>query len=223
MNGSHDVGGMHGFGPVQADPEEPLFHAPWERTVFGMLRATLPRCFNIDEFRHAIERMGNIAYLDSTYYEHWLACLEMLLVEKGVLDAGELDARVAAAEAGTLAEPPLPAQARITVSHPGGIPYWREGPPPRFAEGDRVRARNLHPRGHTRLPRYARGRRGVIAATHGVMVYPDSNAHGQGEQPQAVYSVRFAAEELWGADAEGRGAVFLDLWESYLEPDEERR
>ncbi len=218
MNGSHDVGGMHGFGPVTIDPDEPLFREPWERTVFGMIRATLPRFYNIDEFRHAIERMGNIDYLDSTYYEHWLACLEILLVEKGVVAAGELDRRARLSAAGVLTVTALAAQAAVTVSHPGGISYWREGTEPRFAVGDAVRARNLHPPGHTRLPRYARGKRGTIAAVHGVMVFPDSNAHGQGEQSQAVYSVRFESAELWGESADGRGAVYLDVWDSYLNP-----
>jgi nitrile hydratase len=224
MNGVHDMGGMHGFGPVVREAHEPVFHGDWERRVQGVMRTALARgLYNLDEMRHGIERMAPAAYLAASYYERWLAAAERLLAEKGVVRPAELEARVALLAADP--DAPLPRsedpafvermRARLTA-RPS---YEREGPAPRFAVGDRVRARNLHPTGHTRLPRYARGKRGVIHALRGCHIFPDTHAHGQGEQPRPLYSVRFEARELWGESAEAGGGVYLDLWESYLEPD----
>lgn len=223
MDGVHDVGGMHGFGPVEREDNEPVFHAPWEAAVVAIMRAAGRRgLYNIDEFRHGIERMDPAHYLGSSYYEHWLDGIARLLLEKGVVKAEELDARTeffrerpeapAAALTG-----PVPARAPAS-------PDWvqsavREAPVrPRFAPGDPVATRNVHPRGHTRLPRYARGKRGVIQRVHGVHVFPDTNAHGLGEEPQPLYSVQFEGRELWGESAEPNQLVHLDLWESYLLP-----
>lgn len=224
MDGVHDLGGMQGFGPIEPEENEPVFHFPWEAVVLAMQHAGRSRgMFNIDEFRHGIERMVPAHYLRATYYEKWLDGITRVLVEKGVVGADELAARRAFFEQ----RPDAPATAALAAPLPArravyaGPPYdfIREtGAPPRFAPGDPVRTREMHPRGHTRLPRYARGKRGVIHCCHGVHVFPDTNAHGDGEQPQPLYSVRFDARELWGESAEPNHAVHIDLWESYLQP-----
>ncbi len=201
MNGVHDMGGMHGFGRVRAEPDEPVFHASWEGRVLAMQLRARGRIYNMDEFRHAIERMPAARYLDAGYYERWLTAVETLLVEKGVVSAEEL--------ATGRATSPAPAPA----ARPSG-----DRPPlrPRFQVGDAVVARNTHARGHTRLPRYARGRRGVVRSVHGPFLLPDANAHGAGRHWQPVYAVAFAARELWGGQAAAGDVVCVDLWESYL-------
>jgi len=224
MDGVHDLGGMQGFGPVEREEHEPPFHAAWEATVMAMMRAAGGRgLYNLDEFRHAIERMKPADYLSATYYEKWLDGVTRLLVEKGVVTEADLDARTAFFEA----RPDAPATAAIGTALPPRQPsdatwvhdVWREaGAPPRFAPGDAVVTRHFHPRGHTRLPRYARGKRGVVHRLHGVHVFPDTHAHGGGESPQPLYSVAFAAGELWGEAAEPNQQVHIDLWESYLQP-----
>jgi nitrile hydratase beta subunit len=224
MDGVHDLGGMQGFGPVEREENEPAFHAAWEAAVLAMQHAGRTRgLFNIDEFRHAIERMAPAHYLRATYYEKWLDGITRILVEKGVLGEEELAARRAFFEqrpdapATAPLSGPLPARERpASVSM---VDFIREtGAAPRFATGDAVRTRAMHPRGHTRLPRYARGKRGVIHCCHGIHVFPDSNAHDAGERPEPLYSVRFDARELWGESAEPNQAVHIDLWESYLLP-----
>ncbi len=224
MDGVHDLGGMQGFGRVEREENEPVFHARWEAEVLAMMRAGGGRAvYNLDEFRHAIERMRPADYLAATYYEKWLDGITRLFLEKGVVTESEMAARTAFFGA----RPDAPAGAALTGPLPARVPFipgWTQevvretGVAPRFAPGDAVVTRNIHPRGHTRMPRYARGKRGVIHRIHGVHVFPDSHAHGLGEQPQPLYSVRFEARELWGEDAEPRQSVHLDLWESYLEP-----
>jgi nitrile hydratase beta subunit len=224
MDGVHDLGGMHGFGAIEREQDEPPFHAAWEAAVREMLSAAGSRgLFNIDEFRHGIERMDPSRYLGVTYYEKWLDGVTRLLVEKGVVSRSELEARVAFFEK----RPEAPATAALAGPPPGAgppNPAWAQdviretGATPRFRPGDPVLTRRIHPHGHTRLPRYARGKRGVIHCCHGIHVFPDSNAHGLGEQPQPLYSVRFDAGELWGEAAEPNQAVHIDLWESYLLP-----
>jgi nitrile hydratase len=216
MNGIHDLGGMHGFGRVVVERDEPVFHAPWEGRVFAMAAFALAAgVANGDAFRHAIERMDPVAYLTAGYYGRWLAALERLLLERGVLSADEIAARTrgrgrrprrAPARAVALAPPArLGARRRLVVA-------------PRFAVGAPVRARNLNPAGHTRLPRYVRGKRGTVVQVTGGWVFPDTHAHGLGEDPQHVYCVRFEAPELWGDAAEPGTAVHVDLFERYLDP-----
>jgi nitrile hydratase len=222
VNGVHDMGGMHGFGPVEREENEPVFHAEWEGRVAGINRAAQAQgVYNLDEFRHGIERMNPAAYLESTYYERWLATAERNLIEKGVITPDELEAKVAALREQSAAVPRRedPAQAERIAQRLSRRPaFRREGTAaPRFKVGDAVRTRNVHPTGHTRLPRYARGRRGVIVRYYGGYVFPDTNAHGQGEQPQPLYCVRFEARELWDASSEPGEYVHLDLWESYLD------
>jgi hypothetical protein len=192
VNGAHDMGFAHGFGPVEPEPDEPAFHAEWERRVFALTIAMgASGEWNIDSSRFAREDRPPPDYLSKTYYELWLAGLERLLAERGVLERPP--SRVLAA-----------ADVPAVLARGGAVE--REPPrPARFAAGDRVRTRAINPRGHTRLPRYARGREGVIERVHGCHVFPDSNAHGQGEDPQWLYSVRL-------------GSVFVDAFEPYLEP-----
>ena len=225
MDGVHDLGGMHGFGRVEREENEPVFHAHWEAAVLAMQRWVRGRdIVTLDEFRHAIERMAPADYLGSSYYARWLDALDRVLVEKGVVTADEVERRMAFFEA----RPDAPASAPLTAPPPPASPprrldsesSFREGTGhhPRFKEGDPVVARNTHPPGHTRLPRYTRGKRGVIAARRGVHVLPDANAHGLGERPEPLYTVRFEARELWGESAEPNQHVYVDLWESYLLP-----
>lgn len=221
MNGVHDLGGMHGFGPVEQEANEPVFHARWEAAMLTIQRTLTDRTFTIDEFRHAVERMEPDRYLASGYYERWLDGICRLLVEKGVIEPSEVDRLAAAggrrrgaARAGRRQGSPA---ADGTAA---AEPSYRRSPeqPPRFAPGDHVATRNDHRPGHTRLPRYARGKHGVVVAHYGTQVFPDTNAHGLGEHAQPLYSVRFEARELWGEGAGPREAVHLDLWEQYLLP-----
>ena len=222
MNGVHDLGGMQDWGAVEREDDEPVFHAPWEAVVVAMMRAAGARGFyNIDEFRHSIERMEPVHYLSAAYYEKWLDGITRLLIEKGVVSKDEMEARTAFfgarpdAPAAALGGPP-PKRAPFDPGWVQGV-VRETGARPRFAPGDAVTTRVIHPRGHTRLPRYARGKRGTIHRVHGIHVFPDTNAHGEGEAPQPLYSVRFEARELWGDTAEPNQWVHLDLWESYLE------
>ena len=224
MDGVHDLGGMHGFGPVAREQNEPAFHAAWEAAVYAIMRASMSNgLYNLDEFRHGVERMDPAHYLRSGYYEHWLDGITRVLVEKGVVSAEELERRT---EFFT-ARPDASATTAVRAMPSGPPPRFRwmaepsERPataPPRFAPGDAVVTRNLHPRGHTRLPRYARGRKGVVHAVHGAHVFPDTNAHGAGEQPQTLYSVCFDAREMFGETAEANQKIYIDLWEPYLDP-----
>jgi nitrile hydratase beta subunit len=220
MNGAHDMGGMHGFGPIDAEPEaqEPVFHADWEKRVFGLVRVlgTLGQ-WNGDMSRHARERQSPADYLRHSYYENWLAGLEKLLVERGLVTAGELGSGRAAGLADEdLRKRRLEAKdiSRALTGSPVTMPLAL---PPRFQPGDRVRTLNRHPAGHTRAPRYVRGRAAVIHEHHGGHGFPDQGAQGMCVA-RHLYTVRFEARELWGEDADPRGAVFVDLWEDYLEP-----
>ncbi len=222
MDGVHDLGGMDGMGSVAHTPDEPVFHADWERQTFAMVLVTMAQGhYNMDAFRHAIERMDPAEYLDTTYYEHWLAALETLLVETDVLAADRLADRAEAIGAGdaetpTREDPDLAARMRSIIES-GGSTRRGDGDPS-FSVGDTVGVREMHPAGHTRCPRYVRGARGTVIAVHGAHVFPDTNAHGDGEQPEPLYGVQFDGRALWGPDAEPNTAVSVDLWESYLTP-----
>ena len=215
MNGVHDMGGMDGFGPVVREADEPVFHAEWERRVFALVSSAMGSAqINIDEFRHAIERIPPGQYLASSYYERWLAAAETLLVERGMITREELLAKHDSSPE------TLRAQIASGIRNAGPQPIKDPGATARarFAKGDRVRARNMNPVGHTRVPRYVRGKRGVIARDWGVFVFPDTNAHHAGTKPQHCYSVEFEARELWGKSAKSREKVLIDLWQDYLEP-----
>ena len=218
MNGVHDMGGMHGMGPIEEEQNEPVFHHPWEGRVFALRRATSAwGKWNIDYRRYEIELLPPADYFRMSYYERQFAALRETLVKRGLLTRAEL-------ESGTPAEgspkkvPPFTVE-KVAELVAKGAPTSRDvAVAPRFQAGQRVRARNMHPVGHTRLPRYARGKTGTIDRDHGVFVFPDTNAHFLGEKPQHVYSVRFAARELWGEQAAPRDSVYADMWDDYLEP-----
>jgi nitrile hydratase subunit beta len=213
VNGVHDMGGMHGLGPVDPEADEPVFHHPWEARVHALVLAS-PTRGNIDAGRHRRERIPGPEYLAMSYYEKWFRALTEALVASGTITPEELASGRAA---GPRATPRLAAAAvRAALARQGS--YEREVvQAPLFKPGDAVRARNLHPEGHTRLPRYVRGRLGTIERRHGAHVFPDSNAHGWGEDPRHLYSVKFMARDLWGPDAAAGDSVCLDLWEPYLE------
>ena len=224
MNGVHDLGGMHGLGHVDVEANEPVFHNPWEKATFGILLATMGQgLYNLDEFRHGIEVMNPANYLTSSYYEHWLETMEKNLIVKGIIDRDALEAKTQEflknpeASVPQREDPELANNLSQLVR--GGASSSREvSAEPQFGVGDRVRTRNVHPQGHTRLPRYVRGKQGVVERVYDAFVLPDTNAHGGGENPEYVYCVRFEAKELWGDSAEPREVVHVDLWESYLEP-----
>jgi nitrile hydratase subunit beta len=205
MDGIHDMGGMDGFGLIQPELNEPTFHADWERRVVAIVMGVRRLIGgNLDEFRHAIERIPPARYLTSSYYERWLLAAETLLVERGILNGEELK---------SLAQPERVSVALPAVS-PRAVPA-KGSRRARFKAGDRVKVRNIHPLGHTRSPRYVRGKTGVVRRIHGIYVFPDTNAHRAGENRQHVYSVEFSARELWGRN--DRERLMIDLWEDYLE------
>lgn len=220
MDSMHDLGGRQGFGPVEREENEPVFHQRWEACVYTitnqMMRQGVIR--NVDQFRHAIERIDPVAYLTHGYYGRWLGGVENLLTEAGLIDAEKMAAGVEAR--GGDRNDPIAAR---PSSEPDQVPPAAAAgagrqlaEKPRFAVGQLVRTTATPTSGHTRLPAYARGRIGTITRLQGGWVYPDSNAHGHGEQPEHLYSVRFEGEALWGAEAEPGQSVYLDLFESYL-------
>jgi len=214
MNGAHDLGGMMGFGAIAPEADEPVFHNEWERRVFAIMGAVAGD-WSIDEDRSACEAMSPAAYLNSSYYEHWLHGLETMLVAHGFVSAAELASGRPGKARNDVGAPTRAADVWASVTKPGS--YLRSPPAPaRFKPGEKVRARNIHPTTHTRLPRYVRDRIGEITLVHGPHVFPDSNATGRGEDPRWLYAVTFSARELWGHD--NADTVTLDLWEPYLEP-----
>jgi nitrile hydratase beta subunit len=218
MNSVHDMGGMDGMGPLKYEADEPPFHAPWEARAMALTLATAAwGKWNIDVMRHARERIPAAEYLRATYYEIWLAGLVDQMVATGLVTAEEIASGSPAADAAK-ATPPLTADRVAAVLAKGNSAERAIAVAPRFKPGDKVCARNINPAGHTRLPRYARGKSGVVVRDHGVHVLPDSNAHFRGENPQHVYSVRFAARDLWGETAAPRDNVHIDLWDDHLEP-----
>jgi nitrile hydratase subunit beta len=217
MNGGQDLGGMHGFGPLEPEAGEPPFHADWERRIFALTLAMgFTGQWNIDASRHARESLPPAQYLSSSYYEIWLAGLERLLRERGLVSEDEIVNGRSAEPARPLARSLAAADVDAALRR-GGPAERNTDSVPRFAPGERVRTIPDGPQGHTRLPRYARGRPGEIARVHGHHVFPDCNAMGLGEAPRWLYSVCFAARDLWGAAARTGDRVYLDLWEPYLE------
>jgi nitrile hydratase beta subunit len=218
MNGAHDMGGVHGFGAVLPEPDEPVFHANWERRVLALTLAMgATGEWTLDTARSARENRPPADYLSRSYYQIWLAGLEQLLVERGLVAPGELAAGRSLWPAKAVKRT-LAARDTTGLLMRGG-PTNREAPgPARFTVGDQVRAKKMHPVTHTRLPRYVRGHTGTIIRAHGCHVFPDSNAHGHGEDPQWLYTVSFPGRELWGAEADPTVTVSVDAFEPYLEP-----
>jgi nitrile hydratase len=218
MNGPQDLGGQMGFGPVAPEQDEPYFHAEWEKRALGVtLCAGAMGAWTIDESRHMRESLHPADYYASSYYEIWIKALERLLVRHQFLTEEEL-ARGEVLSPAAAPKRVLKAENVAAVLAKGGPCDRPVDAAPRFKAGDRVRTKNFHPAGHTRLPRYARGRLGVVEAVRAGFVFPDTNAHGGGEQPQHVYTVVFDAGEIWGEGADPTPTVSIDAWESYLEP-----
>jgi nitrile hydratase subunit beta len=218
MNGVHDMGGMHGMGPIQKEKNEMALHERWEWRVFALRRAMGAwGKWNIDVTRHEVELVPPADYLRMGYSERQFAAFLVLLAKRGFFTPEELDAGKPAP--GTRVAVPALTVEKAVALIAKGAPTSRDVPvAPRFETGQRVRARNINPVGHTRLPRYARGKLGTIDRDHGVFVFPDTDAHYLGEKPQHVYSVRFAARELWGQQAARQDSVYLDMWDDYLDP-----
>ena len=216
MNGIHDMGGMDGFGPVEPEADEPVFHHRWEGRVFAIRAALRPkdRVPGWGSFRYDLERIPPADYLRMSYYERWFAISLDRLLRSGLVTRTELE--TGKPEPGSPVEPLRPASPR-RASAPGRLDV---DVAPRFQPGDDVRARNLHPPGHTRLPRYARGKAGIVTRDNGVYSVQDTDEAGKAldRPPQHVYTVRFAARDLWGERASARDAVYVDLWEDHLEP-----
>ena len=217
MNGIHDMGGMHGFGKVVSEPDEPVFHEPWEGRVLALSRAILyTRAWNLDMFRDSQERLPPTVYLSVSYYHRWLLGVIQSAQEKGFLAPREL-------EAGHAVQPPKPVPRTLTTADVEVVfarpPFERPAPhEPRFKPGDRVRTRNIQPAGHTRLPRYARDKVGVIEAVRGCHVYPDAVVAGRPDDAQWLYTVAISGRDLWGPESEPDLTVSIEAFEPYLEP-----
>ncbi|HEX9446931.1 MAG TPA: nitrile hydratase subunit beta [Dongiaceae bacterium] len=218
MNGAQDLGGMMGFGPVQPEPNEPVFHAAWEKRALGItLSCGALGEWNIDISRHARETLHPVDYLASSYYEVWIKGLIKLLTTTQLVSPAELAAGHSLSPARATRKPALTASevaAALARGGPCDRPVTKAAA---FAPGDHVRTKNINPTGHTRLPRYVRGKVGVIDRVQGSYVFPDSNAHGAGENPHWVYSVVFQGSEIWGPEADPTLTIAVDCWEPYLE------
>jgi nitrile hydratase len=218
MNGAADMGGMHGFGPVVPERNEPVFHADWEKTSFALNMVTgVAKLWNLDAFRFKREGIPPAQYLNLSYYGLWTVTLEHMMLEYGIATPEEL-------AAGHALAPVKKAARAVTAEDMAdmvrcGSPYNRPAPAPAlFKVGDSVRAKNKHPMTHTRLPRYARGHVGEVVRIVGCHVFPDSNASNAGEDPHWLYTVRFDGRELWGENTDPTVRVCIEAWEPYLEP-----
>jgi nitrile hydratase len=207
------MGGMQDMGPVRREPNGPLFHASWERRMFALFNALdLPW----PVMRQQIDLIPPADYLRISYYERWLSAIVPLMTNAGMLSPSEIETGQVIGgkndkwHVTTVAEV---ASWGLPDPNPETFPHAVAA----FRVGQHVRARNLNPTGHTRLPRYARGKAGTIGRDHGVASFDDAVAQGVGKKPQHLYTVRFAARELWGETASPRGGVYLALWEDYLE------
>jgi nitrile hydratase len=216
----HDLGGARGFGRVPIEIDEPVFHAEWEASVVtGILTTMGADLYNVDQFRECIDDLDPLSYISFGYYRRWLHTLEANCLRAGVFSAEQIEERMQAIADGE----PLPAGSAPTLAdhlrrvlHEGVRGSREVAREPRFEVGGRVRGRVLDGERHSRIPRYAQGRAGTIQRVHGTFPFPDTNRRGEGEQPEHVYSVRFAGSDLWPGE-ETPAWVYLDLWESYLE------
>ena len=223
MNGVHDMGGMHGFGPIDIEVDEPIFHDEWEGRVYGMVTSIREEhdVYGPYGSRHYIENIPPAQYLASSYYEKWMLALETALVSKGLLTAEELDARTRqfsddpSAEVARRDNPDLAERVRQRIYKPQPLEQ-RASTEPLFSVGDEIVVRNIHPMGHTRLPRYVRGKRGVIARIYGAQGFQDEPTVAD-NSPQHVYSVVFEVSELWGGNAEPNQLLYIDMWECWME------
>jgi nitrile hydratase subunit beta len=216
MNGVHDMGGMQGFGPVEPEENEPVFHAPWEGRALAMNRTMgALGLWNIDIGRFSREQLPPDVYLGSSYYRKWILGLEDLVVQYGLVGEDEL-------AAGHALQPPAAVKPKVTAGEvqkllSRGSFERPASAPTRFKAGDRVRMKNMHPEGHTRLPRYVRGHVGTIECVRGCHVFPDAVVAGRGEEPHWLYTVVFDGRELWGENGDPTLKVSVEAWEPYLE------
>jgi nitrile hydratase subunit beta len=220
MNRIADLGGTEGWGRVKTPTaDEPVFADRWESRAFALALLSMGRVSgrNLDAFRHALERLERPEYFDDTYYGRWLHATELMLVDSAILAPGAVEARARKLRGEDVEEPPVPEPNKPDYAATGPGSLRSVDNPPRFAVGDAVRAKDMEPEGHTRLPRYLRGHCGTIEMIQPAALLPDTHAHFLGENPQHVYTVRFDSRELWGADAEPF-ALTDELFESYLEP-----
>jgi nitrile hydratase len=214
-NTIHDMGGMHGFGPVDAEPNEPPFHEAWEGRVLAMQRAMgYTGEWTIDGGRASMEVLPPTTYLAASYYQRWFLGLEKRVVAHGLVSADEL-------AAGHSLHPAKPVKRRLGIADVAqtqtrGNFERPAGAPARFKPGDRVRTANINPATHTRLPRYARDKEGVVEAIRGCHVYPDTAAIDQGDHPQWLYTVVFTGQELWGPASDPSITVSIEAFEPYL-------
>jgi nitrile hydratase beta subunit len=218
VNGGQDLGGTHGHGPVVPEPNEPVFHAEWEKRAFALTLAMgMPGGWNIDMSRFARENRDPAEYLSMSYYQIWFAALETMLKQRDLVADDEISAGHSLHPAKPVKRVLSPDDVR-KVLHRGGPTEREANTAPLFKEGERIRAKNINPLTHTRLPRYVRNHVGTIERVIGFHVYPDSNSRGAGEDPQWLYCVRFDSRELWGDNADPTVKVSVDAWEPYLEP-----
>jgi nitrile hydratase subunit beta len=215
-NSVHDMGGMHGFGPVEVEPNEPVFHEAWEGRVAALQRAMgATGLWTIDGGRASLENLPPLAYLSASYYKRWFLGLERRVVAYGLVGEDEI-------AAGRALRPGFRLNRKLTAKDAKAVSYPHyDRPPPapaRFTAGDRVRTKNMHPKTHSRLPRYARDKLGTVEAVRGCHVFPDSAALGAGDNPQWLYTVVFTGRELWGEEADPSIQVSIDAFEPYLLP-----
>lgn len=224
MNGIHDMGGLHGFGAVDVEKNEPVFHSRWESRVYAMTQVIdTTGIWNLDEHRHEIELMDTSSYLTAGYYGRWLFAMESILHRKNILKKTEVNQRIEEFTDDCLSYTPLEKRNRSwPLGEDNKIRWgaWRheQAVIPKFKVGQTVRVRNIHPEGHTRVTSYTRGRVGVIEIVNAqAWVFPDTRAHNRGENVQPVYNVKFLASDLWGPQAEPNTFMQIDLSEDHLE------
>jgi nitrile hydratase len=220
MNGVHDMGGMQCFGSVQPEKDEPIFHAAWEKSSLALTLAMGGTgLWNIDEGRSARESLPPAQYMSSSYYQIWLSALENMMMDRGLISQEEL-------KLGQMKQPAKAIPKVLTAELVGsalarGTPSHRQlDISAKFQLGQKVRAINVQPQGHTRLPRYVRGKIGTIVMFHDAHVLPDIHSQGNDaahDRGEYLYTVAFDAQELWGSKADARDRMSVDAWESYLE------
>jgi nitrile hydratase len=215
-NSIHDMGGVHGFGPVEPEPNEPVFHANWEGRVYALQRAMgATGLWTIDGGRASLENLPPLAYLAASYYKRWFLGLQRRVLSYGLVGEDEI-------AAGRALRPGIRLNRKLTLDDAKVMSFAqfdRPAPgPARFKAGDRVRTKNINPPTHTRLPRYARDKSGTVEAVRGCHVFPDSAAIGAGDNPQWLYTVVFTGRELWGEEADRAIKVSIEAFEPYLEP-----
>jgi nitrile hydratase subunit beta len=202
MDGMHDLGGKQGFGPVRYTQNAPAFHSAWEVRANSLYVFAVRRgIFNMDEYRHAIERMEPRHYLTASYYERSLTGLATLLVEKGIVTRAELEQR---------------AGGRFPLATPSGPGRTNAGKRERFEPGDRVRVQEAYVPGHVRMPAYIRGKTGTVVSESPAYPYPDAHAHAVAAEDEPTYDVRFRSEDLWPNSADS-ALVHVGVFQSYLQ------